>query len=78
MATNEQIIRDLYLAAEVKDVEKFISTFTDDGLFWDVSAVRSGTDGMLAAQSKSMRLHFPTCTANSTRFIWPATWSSSS
>jgi ketosteroid isomerase-like protein len=36
--TNEKIIRELYEAAEVKDVARFVSLFTPDGYFWDVSA----------------------------------------
>lgn len=35
---NEKIIRQLYKAAEVKDAELFMSYFTKDGYFWDVSA----------------------------------------
>jgi ketosteroid isomerase-like protein len=38
MSENEKIIRELYAAAEVKDVKKFVSLFTDDGVFDDVSA----------------------------------------
>lgn len=40
MATNEQIIRALYQAAEVQDVKKFVSFFSDSGYFYDVSAGR--------------------------------------
>jgi ketosteroid isomerase-like protein len=36
--TNEAVIRALYEAAEVKDVEQFKSLFTEDGYFYDVSA----------------------------------------
>lgn len=36
--SNEQIIRDLYQAAEVQDAKLFASMFTPDGYFWDVSA----------------------------------------
>jgi predicted ester cyclase len=37
---NEQIIRELYSHAEAKskDTAKFVSMFTDDGYFYDVSA----------------------------------------
>src|SRR5882757_9261885 len=35
---NENIIRELYHTAEVKDIKAFVSLFTDDGYFWDVSA----------------------------------------
>ncbi|HEX3942621.1 MAG TPA: nuclear transport factor 2 family protein [Rhizomicrobium sp.] len=38
MSTNEEIIRNLYHAAEVKDVPAFIDLFTADGYFYDVSA----------------------------------------
>lgn len=38
MSKNEQIIRGLYQAAEVQDVKKFVSLFTEDGVFYDVSA----------------------------------------
>ncbi len=38
MATNEEIIRELYRTAEVKDVEGFVGLFAEDGYFWDVSA----------------------------------------
>ncbi|HTE30328.1 MAG TPA: nuclear transport factor 2 family protein [Chryseolinea sp.] len=35
---NEQVIRELYRTAEVKDTKAFVKLFTDDGYFWDVSA----------------------------------------
>jgi predicted ester cyclase len=35
---NEEAIRILYQTAEVKDVPKFISLFTKEGMFYDVSA----------------------------------------
>jgi ketosteroid isomerase-like protein len=38
MPTNEDLIRDLYRVAEVKDVSGFVKFFTDDGYFYDVSA----------------------------------------
>jgi ketosteroid isomerase-like protein len=38
MPTNEEIIRELYRAAEVKDVKAFVALFAEDGYFWDVSA----------------------------------------
>jgi hypothetical protein len=38
MATNEEIIRNLYKAAEVQDVPAFINFFADGGYFYDVSA----------------------------------------
>ncbi|UQA57884.1 nuclear transport factor 2 family protein [Polyangium aurulentum] len=38
MSSNEQVIRGLYQVAEVQDAEKFVSLFTDDGVFYDVSA----------------------------------------
>lgn len=38
MKTNEEVIRALYLAAEIKDVKQFVSLFTADGYFYDVSA----------------------------------------
>ncbi len=38
MSQNEQVIRALYQAAEVQDAKKFASLFTDDGVFYDVSA----------------------------------------
>ncbi len=40
MPTNEEVIRELYAAAEAnaKDTAKFVSMFTEDGYFWDVSA----------------------------------------
>ena len=40
MATNEQVIRALYQAAEVQDVKQFVSLFADSGYFYDVSAGR--------------------------------------
>lgn len=36
--SNEQIVRNLYQAAEVQDSKLFASMFTPDGYFWDVSA----------------------------------------
>jgi ketosteroid isomerase-like protein len=38
MTTNEEIIRNLYKVAEVKDVSGFVKLFTEDGYFYDVSA----------------------------------------
>jgi ketosteroid isomerase-like protein len=38
MSTNEDIIRNLYQLAEVKDVPGFVKVFTEDGYFYDVSA----------------------------------------
>jgi hypothetical protein len=35
---NEKVIRELYRTAEVKDTNAFVSLFTEDGYFWDVSA----------------------------------------
>ena len=35
---NEKVIRELYRTAEVKDTKAFVSLFTKDGYFWDVSA----------------------------------------
>jgi SnoaL-like domain len=35
---NEKVIRELYRTAEVKDTNAFVSMFTADGYFWDVSA----------------------------------------
>ena len=35
---NEKTVRELYRTAEVKDTKAFISLFTEDGYFWDVSA----------------------------------------
>jgi ketosteroid isomerase-like protein len=39
-ARNEQVIRDLYSLAEgnARDTSRFVSCFTDDGYFYDVSA----------------------------------------
>ena len=37
-SANEKIIRDVYQAAEVKDIPRFVSMFAEDGYFWDVSA----------------------------------------
>jgi ketosteroid isomerase-like protein len=41
-ARNEQVIRDLYSLAEgnARDTSRFVSCFTDDGYFYDVSAGR--------------------------------------
>ncbi|WP_313606547.1 nuclear transport factor 2 family protein [Rhizobium sp.] len=38
MSTNEEIIRELYRTAEVKDVKAFVALFAENGYFWDVSA----------------------------------------
>ncbi|MBO9196792.1 nuclear transport factor 2 family protein [Rhizobium sp. 16-449-1b] len=38
MPTNEEIVRELYRTAEVKDVAAFVALFAEDGYFWDVSA----------------------------------------
>jgi hypothetical protein len=38
MPTNEEIIRNLYKVAELKDVSGFVNLFTKDGYFYDVSA----------------------------------------
>ena len=36
--TNKKVVREAYRTAEIKDIKGFISLFTDDGYFWDVSA----------------------------------------
>ncbi len=36
--SNEQIVREAYRTAEVKDTKAFVSLFSADGYFWDVSA----------------------------------------
>jgi hypothetical protein len=36
--SNEQVIREAYRRAEVKNTKGFVDLFTDDGYFWDVSA----------------------------------------
>jgi len=38
MTTNEEVIRELYRTAEVKDVPAFVALFAEKGYFWDVSA----------------------------------------
>src|SRR3954469_8909760 len=38
ISTNEKVIREVYRTAEVKDTKAFVTLFTDDGYFWDVSA----------------------------------------
>lgn len=38
MPSNEEIIRELYRTAEVKDVAAFVALFAEGGYFWDVSA----------------------------------------
>lgn len=38
MPTNEEVIRELYRTAEVKDVKAFVALFAENGYFWDVSA----------------------------------------
>lgn len=38
ISTNEKVIREVYRTAEVRDTKAFVSLFTDDGYFWDVSA----------------------------------------
>ena len=35
---NEKVIRELYRTAEVRDTKAFVSLFTENGYFWDVSA----------------------------------------
>jgi hypothetical protein len=38
ISINEEVIREVYRTAEVKDTKAFVSLFTDTGYFWDVSA----------------------------------------
>ena len=38
ISINEQVIREVYRTAEVKDTKAFVALFTDNGYFWDVSA----------------------------------------
>lgn len=38
MPTNEEVIRELYRTAEIKDVKAFVALFAENGYFWDVSA----------------------------------------
>lgn len=38
MPTNEDVIRELYRTAEVRDIAAFVALFAEEGYFWDVSA----------------------------------------
>ena len=64
---NEQVIRSLYSLAEgnAKDTSKFVSQFTDDGYFYDVSAGKN-LARISVRQSTCMPPHFRTCTGSST------------
>ena len=65
MASNEEIIRNLYEVAE-KEPKRFRSLFTENGYWWDVPAgVKYHGDESLVRPT-STRLHFRTCTAHST------------
>jgi hypothetical protein len=66
MASNEEIIRNLYAVAE-KEPMKFRSLFTENGYWWDVaSGVKYIGDDVARARPTSTRRPFRTCTANST------------
>ncbi len=66
MASNEEIIRDLYVVAE-KEPRKFRSLFTENGYWWDVPAgVKYQRRRHRCVRFRSTRLHFRTCTAHST------------
>jgi ketosteroid isomerase-like protein len=56
---HEQIIRALYQAAEAKDVPKFVSFFTSDGVFYDVSAGKKYQGGELGLTVKIYAKAFP-------------------
>ena len=64
MASNEEIIRNLYLVAE-KEPKRFRSLFTENGYWW-TSLPESNTAATKSlVRLTSTRLHFRTCTANS-------------
>ena len=64
MASNEEIIRNLYRVAE-KEPKRFRSLFTENGCWWDVPAGVRYRATKLLVRPTSTRLHFRTCTANS-------------
>ena len=64
MASNEEIIRNLYAVAE-KEPKRFRSLFTENGYWWDVPAGVKYRGDEVARAADSTRLHFRTCTANS-------------
>jgi ketosteroid isomerase-like protein len=59
---NEQIVRNAYQVAEVKDIAGWIGAFTDDGTFTDESigvTYRGGGDGGLAWPVENFARAFP-------------------
>ena len=64
MASNEEIIRNLYAVAE-KEPKRFRSLFTKNGYWWDVLPESNTGATKSLVRPTSTRLHFRTCTANS-------------
>ena len=65
MASNEEIIRNLYAVAE-KAPKRFRSLFTENGYWWDVPAgVKYAATTSLVRPTFTWR-HFRICTAHST------------
>jgi hypothetical protein len=58
---NEQVVRSLYGLAEgnAKDTSKFVSTFTDDGYFYDVAADKKYFDRDIGATVDVYAAAFP-------------------
>jgi ketosteroid isomerase-like protein len=61
MATNEQIIRDLYAAAEGKalNADRFVSLFADDGYFLDIASGGKWTGSEVRQPVEGLALAFP-------------------
>ena len=64
MASNEEIIRNLYAVAE-KEPKRFRSLFTKNGYWWDVPAGAKYRGDEVARAADIYSAAFRTCTANS-------------
>ena len=61
MTTNEDIIRDLYAAAEARnlDLDKFVSLFAEDGYFMDMASGQKWTGAEVRLPIEGLGSPFP-------------------
>jgi steroid delta-isomerase-like uncharacterized protein len=61
MPTNEEIVREIYAAAEASnlDLEKFVSLFAEDGYFLDMASGLKWTGADVRLPIEGIRIPFP-------------------
>jgi steroid delta-isomerase-like uncharacterized protein len=59
ISKNEQLIRNLYHAAEIKDVQGFVDLFTEDGIFYDASIGKKYTGADIGRTVEIYATAFP-------------------